>query len=113
MPKAIKEFEKYQLEAHKTAIYPKDKALEYLTIGLAGEVGEFSNKVKKTIRDDQELLFEDAVGELGDILWYLSELSKYVAPKIDNSLGYIAYRNIEKLKDRAKRSKIKGSGDNR
>lgn len=109
----IKEFEQYQKEAHKTAIYPEDKALEYLTIGLAGEVGEFANKVKKTIRDDQELLFEDAVGELGDILWYLSELSKYVAPKIDNSLGYIAYRNIEKLKDRARRNKLKGSGDNR
>ena len=62
MPKAMKEFEKYQFEAHKTAIYPIDKALEYLTIGLAGEVGEFSNKVKKTIRDDHDLLFEDAVG---------------------------------------------------
>ena len=64
----IKEFEEYQKEAHKTAIYPEERALEYLTIGLAGEVGEFANKVKKTIRDRNDLLFEDAVGELGDIL---------------------------------------------
>jgi hypothetical protein len=35
----IKEFEEYQKEAHKTAIYPEERALEYLTIGLAGEVG--------------------------------------------------------------------------
>ena len=113
MPKEIKGFKEYQEEAHKTAIYPEAKALEYLTIGLAGEVGEFANKVKKTIRDDHELLFEDAVNELGDVLWYLTELSRYVAPQISNSLGYIAYRNIEKLKDRAQRDKIKGSGDNR
>jgi NTP pyrophosphatase (non-canonical NTP hydrolase) len=76
-------------------------------------MGEFANKVKKTIRDRNDLLFEDAVGELGDILWYLSELSRHIAPRTDNSLGYIAYMNIEKLKDRARRNKIKGSGDNR
>lgn len=113
MAKQIDRFEEYSRLAHKTAIYPNDKALEYLMLGLCAEAGELANKIKKTIRDNQEIAFEDAVGELGDVLWYLSELSKLIAPRMDNPLGYVAYRNIEKLKDRQKRNKIKGSGDRR
>ena len=41
----------YQRKAAETAIFPKEKALEYLTLGLTGEAGEIANKVKKLIRD--------------------------------------------------------------
>ena len=41
----------YQIEAKKTAIFPANKALEYLSLGLVGEAGEVANKVKKIIRD--------------------------------------------------------------
>ena len=41
----------YQEKACSTAIFPKDKATEYLTRGLTGEAGEIANKVKKFIRD--------------------------------------------------------------
>ena len=41
----------YQRRAAETAIYPDNKALEYLTLGLAGEAGEIANKAKKLIRD--------------------------------------------------------------
>ena len=41
----------YQAEAKKTAIFPADKALEYLSLGLVGEAGEVANKVKKIIGD--------------------------------------------------------------
>ena len=37
----------YQTQAKKTAIFPANKALEYLSLGLAGEAGEVANKVKK------------------------------------------------------------------
>ena len=41
----------YQEQAGSTAIFPKEKATEYLTLGLTGEAGEIANKVKKFIRD--------------------------------------------------------------
>lgn len=37
----------YQQTAKETAIYPKERAIEYLTLGLTGEAGEVANKVKK------------------------------------------------------------------
>ena len=36
----------YQAQAKETAIYPEDKALEYLALGLVGEAGEVANKIK-------------------------------------------------------------------
>ena len=45
----------------------------YLTLGMVGETGELSDKVKKVLRD--ELFGETAVKhELGDILWYWTRL---------------------------------------
>ena len=41
----------YQARACETAIFPKNQAMEYLTLGLTGEAGEIANKVKKFIRD--------------------------------------------------------------
>ena len=41
----------YQSSAKETAIFPKDRALEYLTLGLVGESGEIANKIKKIIKD--------------------------------------------------------------
>ena len=41
----------YQEKACETAIFPKNKAMEYLTLGLTGEAGEIANKVTKFIRD--------------------------------------------------------------
>ncbi len=109
----IEKFETYAKEAHKTALYPKDKAIEYLALGLAGEAGEVANKVKKIIRGDGNANMELIAEELGDVLWYLSELSAFVCKDSDDPFGEIAARNISKLRSRFERDKIKGSGDNR
>ena len=37
----------------------KDFSLQYLTIGLLGEVGEFANEIKKLERDDNNILDND------------------------------------------------------
>ncbi len=103
------EFNTYQREARKTAIYPEEYKLLYTTIGLCGEAGELANKVKKKLRGDGELDMEGIVGELGDILWYLSQ----VAADIDVELEHIAAKNIEKLKSRQERGVTKGNGDYR
>lgn len=85
----------------------------YPALGLAGEVGEFCNKLKKVMRDkggeiDREFL-EFAEGELGDIQWYLAALCS----ELGLDLEKIAVKNLEKLASRKERGKIQGSGDNR
>ena len=44
----------YQRVAKTTAIYPREHAIIYPTLGLTGEAGEVANKVKKLIRDGYE-----------------------------------------------------------
>lgn len=106
-------FKDYQEHALKTAIYPRERGLEYTTLGLVGEAGEIANKVKKVIRDDYNILIEqkriDLGSEIGDVLWYCSTL----ASELNLCLGSIAEENLEKLKKRQIEGKIKGSGDKR
>jgi NTP pyrophosphatase (non-canonical NTP hydrolase) len=102
----------YQIGACDTAIFPKNKAMEYLTLGLTGESGEIANKVKKFIRDgappDEYKKIQIAY-EIGDVMWYCAVLAK----ELDMDLGHIMEKNLEKLADRKKRGKLSGSGDNR
>lgn len=99
----------YQKEAIVTAIYPADAMITYPLIGLIGEVGEFANKYKKTIRDGIEFSRDDMASELGDMLWYFAAL----AHDCDLDLGTIAAQNIAKLRDRQSRNVLGGTGDNR
>ena len=104
----------YQSRACETAIFPKHRATEYLTLGLTGEAGEIANKVKKFIRDgatkDEYLAKRIEIGyEIGDVLWYCAVL----AEELEMNLGHIMEKNLDKLADRHKRGKISGSGDNR
>ena len=49
--KKISDLDMYQKVALTTAIYPREQAIIYPTLGLTGEAGEVANKVKKIIRD--------------------------------------------------------------
>lgn len=118
---------KYQHATKEFAVYPKAFALEYLTLGLASEAGEAAGKVKKMIRGDytevEEVpegetarmrvniveFEEDFHAELGDVLWYLSELCNTTG----TTLEHLMAANIKKLKSRKEREALKGSGDNR
>lgn len=102
-------FDVYQMYAETTAIYPRNFSVSYPLIGLVGEVGEFANKYKKVIRDGITLDPKDTEKELGDILWYLSNLASDLGINLED----IAVHNLEKLADRARRGVIKGSGDTR
>lgn len=99
----------YQARAKETAIYPRDHAVTYPLLGLAGEVGEFCNKYKKVLRDGKPFDPQDQASELGDILWYIA----LVADDCGISLGSIAAENLRKLHDRQNRGVLGGSGDNR
>lgn len=106
-------FDEYQNDALLTAIYSKDIALMYPALGLCGEAGEVAEKVKKLYRDsDGEVTpeFKNSLcKELGDVLWYVSALSKDVGL----SLNEVAFGNLAKLADRQSRGKLKGDGDER
>lgn len=107
-------FNQYQKESRKTAIYPKKgKNFIYPTLGLVGESGEVAEKIKKILRDDNGLVSKEKKKEiekeLGDVLWYLAQ----VATELNLSLESVARENLKKLKSRKKRNKISGSGDNR
>lgn len=108
------EFKDYQKLSRKTAIYPNlGKNFIYPTLGLVGEAGEVAEKIKKVLRDNQGVLDkkrkEEIKKELGDVLWYLAQLST----ELDLSLEEIAKINLKKLASRRKRGKLCGEGDNR
>jgi NTP pyrophosphatase (non-canonical NTP hydrolase) len=77
-------------------------------LGLTGEAGEVSEKIKKLFRDNR--VDDDAVlKELGDVLFYTVALSNIFG----GSLVKIIELNMEKLNERVKNGTLQGSGDNR
>ncbi len=104
----------YQKQARLTAAYPNvGNNPIYPTLGLCGEAGEVAEKVKKVLRDNQGNFDEKSCDqlklELGDVLWYVSQLSS----ELGFDLHDIAQENLNKLSSRAKRGMISGEGDSR
>lgn len=86
----------------------EEKDLTLATLGLAGETGEFVEKIKKYLRDGT--LDKEAVAkELGDVIYYWSRLCIFLGFAPTEILDL----NIKKLEDRAARNTLHGSGDNR
>jgi NTP pyrophosphatase (non-canonical NTP hydrolase) len=91
----------YQEKSRATAIYPDQGAnFIYPTLGLVSEIGEVADVLKRVVRDENSILSTErrmAIGsEIGDILWYLSQL----ATELDLSIEDIATANLEKLTER-------------
>ena len=104
----------YENLAGQTAIFPKDKALEYLALGMTSEAGEVAGKVKKLIRDgDDKEGFETKklaiASEIGDVLWYCAMMAKEVGVPLND----IMKENLKKLHGRKERGTLQGSGDER
>ncbi|MDD3466463.1 MAG: nucleoside triphosphate pyrophosphohydrolase family protein [Campylobacterales bacterium] len=94
-------FEEYQATAFETDQNKNKVGIDNLTIpllGIVGEAGSLMTEYKKKLRDgDAHRLFEQHIKEeLGDILWYLSN----IASKLDFDLEEIAAENLAKLKER-------------
>ncbi len=79
------------------------------TLGLVGEAGEVSEKVKKLFRDKSKFKDEDILKELGDVLFYTVALANLFG----GNLRKVMEMNMAKLDDREQRGVLKGSGDNR
>lgn len=110
--------DKYQKQAaefdlFETSVDLKSPGFLEKVLGIAGEAGEVTDKVKKIIRDKGGYASEEdrmeIAKELGDVLWYVANVARY----LDVSLSDIAEGNIAKLSSRKKRNKLHGEGDNR
>lgn len=113
-------FDEYQRTALSTDSFGPDAHSASITnpayvakvLGLVGEAGEVAEKFKKLIRDQREPTEEERkelLKELGDVLWYVAVVAKYLGSDLDN----VAAVNLKKLADRQGRGVIKGTGDNR
>lgn len=117
-------FKEYQAKTKDTAVFPTcyvetdtggvvSARFLYPALGLAGEVGEVEEKLKKILRDKNGALSikdrEDLQKELGDVLWYVAQLCETLGLSMQDA----AEGNIKKLADRKARDVIKGSGDDR
>ena len=111
--KKVSDLDMYQKVALTTAIYPREQAIIYPTLGLTGEAGEVANKVKKIIRDgsnkNDNSMVSEIKSEIGDCLWYIAVLADDIGCKLSD----IANTNLIKLANRKEKGTIRGSGDKR
>lgn len=114
--------ERYKDFTEETAIYPgpndmklytRVRALLYPALGLSAEAGEFLNKFKKVIRDDEGRITSarnlQLVEELGDVLWYFMRC----CDALDVDPEDVIRINMRKLSDRDEREVLGGEGDRR
>ena len=95
-------FDEYQSAAERTMTRTEDgkdfdpskKAI--YALGLAGEVGEAVEMIKKELGHGHQMILGLLEKELGDVLWYLCAIAR----SYDLDLDDIAWLNIEKLKAR-------------
>ena len=94
------EFNEYQAKTQATDRVPQrgGDGLVVPLLGIVGEAASLQTEYKKWLRDGSgHVLFRDHIHEeLGDILWYVSNL----AAKLDIALNDIAVANLEKTRGR-------------
>lgn len=94
----IKDYEEFVINNSKQQLTD----INYSFIGLAGETGECLEWYKKSIlRHDTRFSEEDLKNELGDVLFYLTRITKFY----NWTLKEIMETNINKLVERQKGDK--------
>ncbi|MGL5345841.1 MAG: nucleoside triphosphate pyrophosphohydrolase family protein [Peptostreptococcaceae bacterium] len=92
---SIDTFKEYQNQVQRTRSFNESELTNY-TLGLVCEAGEFGDIIKKHLYHNHELDVEEVVKELGDVMWYLSNICNV----LDIQLSDVATGNIDKLKKR-------------
>lgn len=83
----------YQKKAASTAVYPKKDALPYLALGLANEALEALDEHIELLSGAADAR-QKFLKELGDIMWYVSELSRLINVPLGN-IAYMANNNSD------------------
>ncbi|NJP37906.1 nucleoside triphosphate pyrophosphohydrolase family protein [Alkalicoccus luteus] len=85
----------YQELSSRTANTHDNELINY-GLGLTGEAGEVADMIKKSQFHGHDIPKEEIEKELGDVLWYLSQIARVSGI----NLADVAEGNIEKLKRR-------------
>ena len=88
----------YQSKAQRTLDCKliRKEQLSNLVFGINGEIGEVTDLLKKHLFHGHDLSMQKLIEELGDTLWYLTNIaSLYNIP-----MTYILDENIKKLEER-------------
>lgn len=89
------DFNEYQSLANRT-LYGSEQVLTNCALGLASETGEVLEVIQKYTFENHQLDRDELVKEMGDVLWYLSQIAEWA----DISFDEVANTNIEMLKSR-------------
>ena len=119
------ELNEYQEKAMSTCL-PSCNNFAYMSLGLVSEVGELTGKVAKAVRKEEITLFgndlycgkhisddggaelhKGLIGELGDVLWFVSGICNVLGLSLED----VADANLAKLAERKKNGTIIGNGD--
>ena len=87
----------------------EERDLVIATMGICGEAGEVSEKIKKEIRDGTNAKAAGILKELGDVVHYACTIARYYGYKPSDILK----ANYDKLESRIARGTQRGSGDER
>ncbi|KRM89794.1 nucleoside triphosphate pyrophosphohydrolase family protein [Liquorilactobacillus vini] len=89
------EFNEYQRAANRT-LYGNEQVLTNCALGLAGESGQLIDLIKNYTFRGKELDRQEMIHEMGDVLWYLSQIAQWA----DISFDEVAKTNIAALNKR-------------
>ncbi|KRL38625.1 nucleoside triphosphate pyrophosphohydrolase family protein [Liquorilactobacillus uvarum] len=89
------EFDDYQKAAKRT-LYGNEQVLTNCALGLAGESGQLIDLIKNYTFKGQDLDRSEMVHEIGDVLWYLSQIAAWADIPFDE----VAEDNIRTLNKR-------------
>ena len=91
----IKEYQEKAKRTVNTNLQSDDQ-LSNLCMGLCGETGEVVDYLKKCIYHSHSFNLQKLTEELGDVMWYLSNIATLFAIP----MTYILEANIKKLEER-------------
>jgi NTP pyrophosphatase (non-canonical NTP hydrolase) len=82
----------YQQMSSRTAANHEGELANY-GLGIAGEAGEVADLIKKSVFHGHEIKKEEVKKELGDVLWYVSQIARLAGLTLEE----VATANIDKL----------------
>ena len=106
---SLEDFDTFQSAASSTVKPSVVGNLTYFALGLCGESGEVAEQIKKAIREGHDVDSDKLMFEVFDTVWYASQ----ILATQGISFSEMARRGLEKLRSRAERGVISGSGSDR
>jgi NTP pyrophosphatase (non-canonical NTP hydrolase) len=91
----LNEYQELALRTHNEDLGQVQAFANY-ALGLSGESGEVADHIKKGIFHGHEMNRHEIAKELGDVMWYVANLSNLIGMKLDQ----VAEMNVTKLKKR-------------